>query len=81
MYPDILSQSKDGHNMYMLVASNRATVVESGHRVDGTPIPAQIVQNSHLAAAGARLKTIPNSNLSARKQQVLRVHKENLKMV
>ena len=30
---------------------------------------------------GARIKTIPNSNLNQRKMEVLRIHKENLRMV
>ena len=32
-------------------------------------------------SAAVRLKTIPNSNLTARKRAVLNIHAENMKMV
>jgi len=77
-YNDILEHRKDGQNVYALVGHSR-NMVNLGLKKSNGDAAAKTISISNNR--GTVLKTIPCSNLFVRKQAVLRIHKENLRIV
>lgn len=76
-YVDILDRRTEaGQNIYHLAGNHRDLIYK---KVDYKQCRDAEKVNTDRTAI--RIKTIPNSNLSQRKMEVLRIHKENLRMV
>ena len=88
-YIDILDKQVDGQNIYYLVGHSRGNIFHNntghyqGKREVQNPLSDEFGQKMLFMpdSAAVRLKTIPNSNLTARKRAVLNIHAENMKMV
>jgi hypothetical protein len=77
-YGDILSKQKDGYNIYSLAGNNRSYSYLPEKEKIGKSFRSKA---SQLSISPRGQKTIPKSNLTERKGDVLRIHAENLRMV
>ena len=84
-YVDILDRRVHGQNIYHLQGNSREQIYsktalqakqESG---GGAVMPDKNQKKAEKISSS--MKTIPNSNLNQRKHEVLRIHKENMRMV
>ena len=80
----------DGQNIYYLVGHSRANIFQNNvgqfqGNLPETHIPGTSEFGMRIVPIpdkhGIKLRTIPATNLKARKDSVLRIHKENLNMV
>lgn len=90
-FVDILDKKRiDGQNIYYLVGHSRGNIFtnsagtyQEGKAYVKNPVAQEF--GTRVVPApdknATRLRTIPNSNLTQRKTDVLRIHKENLKFV
>ena len=83
-YVDILDKKLHGHNIYHLTSARESDLkkLTIKNKEDGaTGEKDKTKEKTHQSNVHATMKSIPNSNLNQRKNEVLRIHKENMRMV